>query len=133
MAQLTGVSTTVSVVKAGIVYSPMYAGEALSMGNIVYLKNDGFVYKSGSAIVDDANHPMFTGIVVNAVSAGSAPCTVFGLGSRIKIADSGLTIGARYYSGSTSGLLDTTKNGSADTVIAKAVSATDIEIVRSNY
>lgn len=131
MAQLIP-STNVALVSKGLYYSPYFAGEAISAGDCVYLKSDGLIYKSASGIVDDANHPMFTGIVVNAASI-SAPVTAFGLGSRVKIADSGLTIGARYYSGSTPGYLDTTKAASADTVVAKAVSATDIEIVRANY
>jgi len=110
-----------------------FSGEALSAAAPCYLKSDGLVWMSGSAIVDEANHPMFIGMTVAAVSAANMPVTLFGVGSRIHVVDSGLTIGTRYWSGSTAGALSDTKLGTADTPIAKAVSATDLLIVRDPY
>lgn len=129
MAQLIPSTTDISVVKKGEVLSPYFAGEALTKGYCVYLKSDGKMWLSGSAIVNIANHPAFAGIVVADVAAGG-PVTVFSRGSIVKVKDSGLTIGQTYFSGSTSGLLTDTKAASADEITAVAVSATDIYIVR---
>lgn len=127
--QITPSTTDVSVVNKGEVLSPAYAGEALTKGDCVYLKSDGLVWKSGSAIVNVANHPAFAGIVVQSAVV-NAPVTVFSRGSRIHIADSGLTIGQTYFSGSTAGYLTDTKAATADEITAVAVSSTDIYICR---
>lgn len=113
-----------------------FAGEALLAGAPCYIKSDGKVWMSGSAIVDataTGSHPAFDGMTISAVSAANDPVTLFGLGTRIHIADSGLTIGTLYYSGSVAGMLSDTKLATYDTPIAKACSATDIRIVRGSY
>ena len=129
MAQLIPSTTNIALVKKGEMLSPYTAGEALTKGYCVYLKSDGKMWLSGSAIVNVANHPAFAGVVLQDVSV-NGPVTVASRGSIVHIADSGLTIGQTYFSGSTSGLLTDTKAASADEITAVAVSATDIYIVR---
>jgi len=108
------------------------SGAALDAGAPCYLNSDGRIYMSGSALVDDTGHPNFVGFTVQSVSA-SAPCTLFGLGSRIHIAESGLTIGARVWSGSVVGTIQDAKGATNDVPYAKVVSATDILVVRGPY
>lgn len=107
-------------------------GAAIDAGAPCYLNSDGRIYMSGSAIVDDTGHTNFVGFTVQSYSA-SQPCTLFGLGSRIHYADSGLTIGARGWSGSVVGLLWDAKGATNDVPLVKVVSATDILVVREPY
>lgn len=109
-----------------------FAGSALDAGAPCYIDSNGKVLMAASGLVDEANHTMFDGVTISAVVV-NGPVTLFGLGSRVHIAESGLTIGSRVWSGSVAGTLSDAKIASADTPIAKVCSATDIRIVRSSY
>ncbi len=107
-------------------------GQNLDAGAPCYLNSDGRIYMSASAITDESTHPNFVGFTVQTYSA-SQPCTLFGLGSRLHIAESGLTVGARVWSGSVAGTIQDAKGATLDEPLAKVVSATDILVVRPSY
>jgi hypothetical protein len=113
--------------------SPLYAGEAIPVCSPCFIHTDGKAYKCVSTEVDEANHTKFDGISIAGAAAANDPVTLFGLGARIHVCASGLTIGARYWVSATAGAIYDAKVASADTPIAKAVSATDIRIIRASY
>lgn len=113
--------------------APLFAGEVLPVLCPCYIDTDGTVKKCVSTAVDIANHAKFDGICIKGAAAIGDPVTLYGLGARIKAADSGLTIGTLWWVSATAGALYDTKVASADTPVAKAVSATDIKIIRASY
>jgi hypothetical protein len=113
--------------------SPLYAGEAIPVASPCYIAADGTVMKCVTTTVDEANHPWFDGICIAGAAAIGDPVTLFGLGARIHVTASGNTIGARYWISATAGSISDAKVASADVPFAKAVSATDIRIIRASY
>jgi hypothetical protein len=105
----------------------LIAGEALDAVAPCYIKiSDGKVYMSnGTAATEPAKVHGFT-----ARSYGiGQPVTLFGPGARLRLADSGLAIGALYV-GATAGRLDTAATTGDATGVAFAINATDIVVGR---
>jgi hypothetical protein len=113
--------------------SGLFAGEVLPVACPCYIHTDGKVYKCVSTKVDEANHAVFDGFCISGALAIGDPVTLVGLGARIHVTASGNTIGARYWVSATAGAISDTKVATADAPIAKAVSATDIRIIRASY
>jgi hypothetical protein len=107
------------------------AGETVADGSPVYLHTDGKFYKAVSSACTISNVSKFDGVCVKGAASGE-PLTAFGIGTKIYIADSGLTIGSFWFVSATAGALYDTAVASADTYlpVAEAISATTIEIVR---
>jgi hypothetical protein len=106
------------------------AGEAIDItaGEIaVYLADDGLVYRSIS--VAAGLTAKFDGLVVKSYAIGEN-VTIFQQGFRIRIGAHGLAIGAFFYPSDTAGLLSDAAIGAGEQPIAKAISATEIEIAR---
>jgi len=77
-----------------------------------------------------ATFTAFNGFSVNAVAIGE-PVTLFGIGTRVHIVESGLTIGAYYWCSATAGRISDALVLAGDTPFAYSVSATDIIICRA--
>lgn len=108
----------------------MIAGEALLACAPCYIKaSDGKVYMcNGTAAGTETTR--LAGFCPKAVAAGN-PVDLFGLGTRMRYAASGLTPGAILFLGATAGRLDTAAT-TGDTVgVAQAVSDTDIRVTRA--
>jgi hypothetical protein len=102
------------------------AGVALTKGDLVYLHTDG-TWLLGTGAADNAAAKVF-GIAMAAASLGEAVTVgLLGGGWRWKYS-SGLTIGARYFLG-TAGLLADAATTGGTTVLAIALSATDVIFV----
>lgn len=110
------------------------AGSALSKGTPCYIDSNGKILTSGCALVDDAGNDMFVGVAINDAPSGE-PVSLACIGTSLHVSNAGLTIGTRYYSGSVAGaLVDTTTQASSrHEPIGKAISASDILIVRPQY
>ena len=104
----------------------LLAGEALDVAAACYIKaSDGKVYMSnGTAATEPAT---FFGFTARACAIGE-PVTLFGLGARYRYG-SGLTIGAKYFVAATAGRLDTAATTGGLVAIARAVTATDIQVI----
>jgi hypothetical protein len=100
----------------------LVAGEALLIGDLVYVKSDGKVWKAVGAA---ATAPAKTvGMVGLDCSVGEA-ATILCRGWRWNYS-TGLTPGAKYYVSGTAGLLSDAATTGGTTPVAFAVSATDI-------
>jgi hypothetical protein len=99
------------------------AGEAIAKGDWVYMKSDGKWWIATGAAANAAAKAK--GMAMAAASANEA-VSVAGPGWRWQYA-TGLTIGAQYFLG-TAGLLADAATTGGDTVLAYAVSATDIVV-----
>ena len=134
-------SATVSIdaFSEGRKISGLVAGEALTAGHSVYMKSDGYVWKTSASSLYTGEQAKFLGMVAKSASAGD-PVTVFGAGCRFDYS-SAMTIGTHLFVSNTSGsLTDTavtfTVTGSAanvpvsDRPVAVAISATDIVLLR---
>jgi hypothetical protein len=110
------------------------AGSALTRGTPCYIDSNGKILTSGCALVDETGHDMFVGINIYDVPSGE-PCTLALAGTKLHIADATLTIGTRYFSGSVAGALVDSKTQAAAnaTPVAKAISTSDIIVVRTAY
>ncbi len=98
------------------------AGEVVAAGDLVYLKSDGkWWIATGAALTAPAKAK---GMVAVDASAGEA-CTVLFPGCRWNYG-TGLTPGAQYFLG-TAGLLADAATTGGTSVIAFAISATDIK------
>lgn len=141
MADLTKVNPNVDGISAskGVTISELLAGEALSAGDSVYIKSDGKVWKAVSTVKDTLtvetgttdfaiDVAKFDGLVNSDYAAGE-PVTIFGLGCIFGYG-SGLTPGAFYWVSDTAGKLATARMATGDSAVAKAVSSTDILIIR---
>lgn len=107
----------------------LIAGEALDVSAPCYIKgSDGKVYMSNGTAANEAAG--FDGFTPRAVGVGQA-VTLFGVGTRFRYAASGLTPGAKLYIGATAGRLDTAATTGDAVGVAKAISATDIRIIRN--
>ena len=103
------------------------AGDTIPEGSACYEDSAGVVQL---AISDaDGNGAQVDGVNVLAAVAGD-PVTLFQIGSRIRIGAHGRGIGSFLYPSDTAGLFSDAPIIAAEPPIAKAVSATDIEIVR---
>ena len=107
------------------------AGQALAAGDACFVHTDGKAYKCDSADHASGNISFFEGITVNAVSAGQ-PTTLFGIGSKIYMTDTVVTIGSFWYVGANEGVLYDTKVATSDTAlpVGKFITAHVMEIVR---
>lgn len=104
---------------------PLTAGESLSLGDAVYLANDGLVYKAGNATTRSAANVL--GLARSAATASTAVVVV----ARGKIEGlSGLTPGAEYFLGSSGGYSTTAPTGSGHylTMIGQALSTTKLDV-----
>lgn len=109
--------------------SDVMAGEALAAGAPCYIKAaDGLVYQSNGTAANEA--AKIDGFAVRAVSIGQ-PVTLFGIGLRIGRYSTGMTPGQNLYLSATAGALDTAATTGGVNVIARAINATDIRVVRN--
>jgi hypothetical protein len=92
-----------------------------------YVADDGLIYRAVSVAAGDT--AIFDGLVVRSCTAGEK-ITLFQQGYKIRIGAHGLAIGAFFYPSDTAGLLSDTAIGAGEQPIAKAISATEIEITR---
>lgn len=110
------------------------AGSTISKGTPCYIDSNSKVLTSACALVDDAGNDMFVGVALNDAPVGE-PVSLALLGTTVHLSNAGLTVGSRYYSGSTAGaLVDSTAQASSrHEPIAKAVTSSDVLIVRPAY
>jgi len=109
--------------------SGLVAGEDLDAVAPCYIKpGDGKVWEANGSADNDAAEVV--GFTARAVDAGE-PVTLFGAGARFKFG-SGLTIGAIYFLSTNKGELQTTASTGDSTGVAKAITATDIVVIRAN-
>lgn len=104
---------------------PMTAGEALALGDAVYLANDGLVYKAGSTTTRNAANVL--GLARAAAAAAGAVVVV----ARGKIEGlSGLTPGGEYFLGTGGAYSTTAPTGSGNylTMIGQALSASTLDV-----
>jgi hypothetical protein len=113
---------------------PLYAGEVLPVACPCYVHTDGKVYKCVSTAVytAPATTSKWDGFCIQGAAAIGDPVTLFGEGTRVTIAASGLTIGAFHYVSATAGALYDAAVAASDGThpVSKVVSATDILIIR---
>jgi len=101
----------------------LVAGEAILAGAACYVKSDGKIWMSNGTAANAASS--FVGFAARAAAAGQ-PITVYGPGTRMRYAASGLTPGTKLFLGTTAGRLDTAATTGDAVGVAWAVSATDI-------
>lgn len=100
----------------------LVAGEALTIGDLVYIKSDGKVWKTvGSAATAPAKAVGMVGLDCSVNEA----CTILARGWRWNYS-TGLTPGAKYYVSGTAGLLSDVATTGGTTPVAFAITATDI-------
>lgn len=117
-----GMDTTTAMIAPQL--TGLYAGEDLNMLSPCYIKaSDGKVYQSSGAAANEA--AKFFGFTPRACRAGQ-PVTLFGNGTRMGYAASGLTVGAKLYIGATAGTLDTAATTGDAVGVAVAISPTEI-------
>lgn len=122
-ASIDTVSAQTAPQRTGLV-----AGEALAALAPCVLKSDGLVYMcNGTAADADAQ---FDGFTPREYASGDTNVTLFGIGTRMRYAASGLTPGAKLYIAATDGRLDTATTTGDAVGVAKAYSATDIRVTR---
>ena len=103
------------------------AGEAIDLLAVCRIGSDGLVYMT-DATAANANAEV-DGFAPRAYAVGEA-VTLIGKGAQAKYADSGLTPGQRLYAAATAGRLDNAATVGDAQGVAKAISATDIRIIR---
>jgi hypothetical protein len=108
----------------------MLAGEALLACSPCYIKaSDGKVYMC-NATAAATETTRLAGFAPRAVVAGQV-VELFGLGTRMRYAASGLTPGAILFLGATAGRLDTAATTGDAVGVAQAVTDTDIRVTRA--
>lgn len=116
----------------GCLIGPYQAGVSLAPGDAVYVDSNGLVQKATNATVGATGSSFaeskFDGMVVETFISGSKGVSIFGHGTVIDYGSS-LTIGAQYYLG-TGGAIQDTMPTAVDRPVAKAISATNIRILR---
>jgi hypothetical protein len=128
--------TKSSVIDLADVHAPIRvtveAGETIADGSPVFIHTDGKAYKAVSTECTISNVTKYDGMVIRGNSIGN-PVTLFGVGTKIKIADATLTIGAFYFVSATAGALYDAKVASADTYfpVCKAITSSVVEVVRT--
>jgi hypothetical protein len=103
------------------------AGEDIDAIAPCRIADDGLVYMTDATAANAAAG--VDGFSARACKAGE-PITLIGKGAIAKYADSGLTPGATYYAAATAGRLDTAATTGDAAGVAKAISATDIRVIR---
>jgi hypothetical protein len=125
----------------GVVITQLKAGEALSAGDTVFIHSDSKVYQSDAVDHVDSltleagtTDPVITVSkfdgMVNADYAVGEPVTIFGAGNILTKYATGLTPGAFYWVSGTQGSLSDARVASNDSAVAKAVSTTDVLVLR---
>lgn len=126
VAQASGDTTHLQ--KVPQVSGDLYAGEALDAIAACYIKaSDGLVYMSNGTAANEA--AKFDGFTARAVALGQ-PVTLYGIGARFRYG-TGLTIGADYFIAATAGRLDTAATTGGVRAIARARTATDIQVTKA--
>lgn len=123
-----------------VVVTQLLAGENLTAGEAVYIKGaDSKVWKAVSTVKDtrtietgttdfSEDVAKFDGLVNSDYAVGEA-VTIFGQGAIFGYG-SGLTAGAFYYVSDTAGKLADARVATGDRAVCKAVSTTDILVLR---
>lgn len=121
-----------SVTNANVI-GTYQAGVSLAPGDAVYIDSNSLVQKATNAVLGATGSSFaeskFDGMVGETFISGSKGVAIFGVGTIFGYATSGLTVGARYWLG-TGGALQDTMPTAVDRPVAKAVSATNIQIIR---
>lgn len=130
MANVTR-SSSASVDASTAMFAPqvadLIAGEDLTALAPCRIHSDGLVYESnGTALNASAR---FSGVTAREVKAGE-PVTLFGLGTRFHLADSGLTPGAYLYVSATKGEWDDAATTGDPNGTLEVISATDVRVIR---
>lgn len=130
MADLTKGTIGVDAISASraLILTGLIAGEALLAGDAVYIKSDGKVYQAVSTALDLLGDAAFDGMVNSAYAAGDA-VTVFGQGTIMSYGAS-LTPGALYFVSAAAGKLSDAAIVVGDIQICKAISASEIVVLR---
>lgn len=131
MADLTAISNptpTQLLIPPACKHSGLVAGEAITRGDICYIKSDGKVWRTnGTAATAPAE---VDGIALESAAVGEAVT----LGFNVEVEYStGLTPGAKFYASTNAGKLSTTSTTGGTKEVARAVSATKIFVVKSRY
>jgi hypothetical protein len=111
-----------------VIVSELFAGEALAKLDAVRIDSDGTVMKAVSTQCTISGEADFDGIVDRVYATGQ-PVTIFGQGVVCRYA-TGMTPGMPLWVSSNAGLLSDAKVASADEPVAKAISATDIKVIK---
>src|SRR5688572_21716303 len=107
----------------------LVAGEAIDMlAPCVIDPADGLVYMSNGAAANA--RAGFDGFSPAAYPIGASMVTLIGIGLKFRYA-TGLTPGATYYIGATKGRLDTAATTGDAVGICKAISATELRVIRN--
>jgi hypothetical protein len=129
----------------GVRLTGIIAGEALTAGDAVFIHSDGKAYQADAAdhkdtlTTDDDNAgtdtttwdtSKFDGFVVADYAVGEGSVTVWGRNSIITKYAAGMTPGAFYWISGTQGSLSDARIAAYDVAVAKAISATDILVLR---
>lgn len=124
-------SATASIDASTAMFAPqltgLVAGEALDLCSACFIHTDGKVYMANATAANA--EAVIAGFTARAVSSGE-PVTLLGEGTRLKYG-SGLTPGAILYLAATDGKLDTAATTGDAVGVARAVTATDIVILRT--
>ncbi len=104
------------------------AGEAITAGAACYVKSDGLIWLS--VAIAAGVGAQFDGICLTDAVAGET-VTIFQQGYKIRIGAHGLAIGAFLFASVTPGAMaDATAGSLPEEPIAKAITATEVEITR---
>lgn len=107
----------------------LIAGEALAVCAPCYISTvDGLVYQSNGAAANAA--AKFDGITARAVRVGE-PVTLFGVGTRFRLANGTLTPGSDLFLGTTAGNFDTAATTGGTVAIARTINTTDARVIRN--
>lgn len=107
----------------------LLAGEAIDAVACCYIKSaDGRLYMSNGTAAGEAAE--FVGISAAPASVGEA-VTVFGLGARFRYGTA-LTPGDKFFVAATPGRLDTVASIGGTVQVARAITATDIVVIRNS-
>ena len=110
-----------------VIGSGLKAGEAIAIGDLVYIKSDKKFWLSNGT--SDNAAAMADGIALNAAAAGDPVDAYYGVEIRY---GAGLTPGARYYVAATAGRLDTAPTTGGIAAVAMAIDDTRILFWGSN-
>lgn len=106
----------------------LLAGEALSAGDLVYIKSDGKVWKSNGTAANAA--AKVDGMVFVDTAVGEACSIYFNVNVRY---GSGMTPGARLYLQTTAGLISDAATTGGTAPIGFVIDATRIRVMQSTY
>lgn len=132
MALIT-TAATASLDASTAMYAPqvsgLLAGENIALMAPCYIKSsDGKVYQCDASADNEAAE--FVGVCPRAANANE-PVTLFGLGTRFKLA-TGLTPGDILYVGATAGQWDNTATAGDPNGTLQIVTSTDVRVARSS-